>query len=202
MLKALFTKILPFLGITEGSMDVLGLVLRSKEIQEKLKGIFDGLPAEAKAHFQKKANLRVFAQAMDLLSEKERDAINDILAKLRGDQPKQERFMLYAVLTGPELADTAKFLQGLAKMGTDEAVQYLEDLDYTQPSVTGSWFLGVCKKAPGAIAGTVNEFWQLFKKGCQDLGTDFDNTGLPATSQTLRDRAKAWAENVPPRRTP
>lgn len=194
MMKTLFHKILPFLGITEGSMDVLGLILRSKEIQEKLKGIFEGLPEETKARFNRNATKRSFVEIYAKLDPKERDAIDEIMARLDSDQLRQERFITKTVLTGgSEIQPSVDFLKVLATKDTDDALRFLERVDYTTTPDTKGWFQAVLGSTPKAIADTVKEFWHLFKDGCRDLSVDFDNTGLPATAKTLRDKAKTWS---------
>jgi hypothetical protein len=169
-------------GITEAGLDLALLLTNIERLRTTVAQTINSLPSDVQAKIKKKANFRCFAQAMDHLTIKERDAIEDILAELRPKQAKQERFILQSVLTGPELKDTVLFLQRLAEKSTPETIQYLEDLDYTQEPTTLGWFQIIVRKAPQAIVDTFNEF-----------SADFEKTGLPATAKDLRDKAKAWA---------
>lgn len=165
-------------GILGPFADVADLLRLFGELFEKGKGAIDKLPDHVQAHIRKGDSLALFRQAVHQLSPKEADAVRKILEALRSDQAKQEHFMLTAASDGgldnPQA--TVDFLKFLATMSTDEALEYLEDVDATQPSVTLTAAKGKLVQAAEAVGDAAKKVAEAAQKAEAAVSADIDNS--------------------------
>ncbi|MBI3952621.1 MAG: hypothetical protein HY336_01540 [Candidatus Doudnabacteria bacterium] len=138
------------------------------------------LPLDMQAKVRKGDAFREFRDAMSELELHEREAVRELLARLRTDQAKQEHFILKAAAQGgldnPE--GSKKFLKDLATMSTDEALLYLEDVDATQPSVTLTAAKNSVTKTAEVLGDAAKAVGSAIKKGEAAVSADIDNSGL------------------------
>lgn len=177
----ILTKILGPIGDASAIVDLL--INLNKGYDE----VYQRLPDTTKARLNLGDSFQRFAGAVAKLTAPEREAIRDLLATLRADQAKQERFILRAVVQGglENEESTLALLRDLATMDTAEALQYLEDLDFTQPSTT---------LLPGTVTAAVTTAKQVgtaIKTAEAKVSTAIDNS----RARKLLDRWATALEN-------
>lgn len=184
------------IGALRGIHDVLGPLADMADLHrlfENAGNAIKQLPPDMQAKVRKGDAFREFRDVVAELDPHEREAVREILARLRTDQSKQEHFVLKAASQGgldnPE--GSKKFLKDLATMSTDEAIQYLEDVDATQPSATLAAAKSKVAEAAEVVGDAAKAVGEAAKKAEAAISRDIDKS----KAKGVLDRWAAALEN-------